>query len=166
MCGSHRDLRLVCDIEYVTRRKRRTNALFSSPFYSCLSLFEILLTTCMWCWALSTTAGGLETTVAAQATHHRFLSIASYWRVGDVIHFLIVLYFVSFQLLLLLFCVIVASRSWNHHYGTAPSLLLNVFSRQTNGTNKRPITPTSEEKKRIEQVIVRVQNGRNQSESP
>jgi hypothetical protein len=50
----------------------------------------------------------------------------------------------------------------------APHLLffLNVFSRQTNGTNKRPITPTSEEKKRIEQVIVRVQNGRNQSESP
>ena len=151
---------------WICNKKEKTNECIIFLSYSCLSLFEILLSTCMWCWALSTTAGGLETTVAAQATHHRFLSIASYWRVGDVIHFLIVLYFVSFLLLLLLFCVIVASRSWNHHYGTAPSLLLNVFSRQTNGTNKRPITPTSEEKKRIEQVIVRVQNGRNQSESP
>lgn len=111
MCGSRRDLRhWLCN----EKGKKKTNN-------KRVNIFLFSLTYVRLCDAGHSPAGGLETATAAQAAHRRFLSLCHCQRVAVTWFILIVLYFYFISNLFIrpfvVFRIIVASRSWDRHYG-------------------------------------------------
>lgn len=112
MCGSRRDLRHWLCNEKGEKKRRITNGLI---YFSSL----LHMSACVMLGTLQ--RGGLETATAAQAAHRRFLSLCHCQRVAVTWFILIVLYFYFISNLFIrpfvVFRIIVASRSWDRHYG-------------------------------------------------